>query len=213
MTNFPYTISEDEVVKMFSRYGVVTKAKLPKNNDGNLKGYGFITYDKPEEALRAFSELDNKIVFGKIMHIKPALEDIGSIIKNKKEEEYQRGIKEKFGDPTEDKTSYKKKKKLEMRRRLEDTTSWNTLFLNPNTLLQHMADKHQVDKSKILESENLAVRLALAETEVIEETKEWMKQEGFNLDFLETDRNLCERSRNIILVKNLNYNTQPSDLR
>jgi len=49
-----------------------------------------------------------------------------------------------------------------MRRRLDDTTSWNTLFLNPNTLLQHMANKHQVPKSDILISENLPVRLALA---------------------------------------------------
>jgi len=157
--------------------------------------------------------LDNKIVFGKILHIKPALEDIGGLIKSKKEEEYQRTIKEKYGEPTEDKTSYKKQKKLEMRRKLDDMTNWNTLFLNPNTLLQHMAEKHQIDKSDILMSDNLAVRVALAETEVIEETKEWMKQEGLNLEFLETDRSLCERSKNIILVKNLNYNTQPNDLR
>jgi multiple RNA-binding domain-containing protein 1 len=46
-------------------------------------------------------------------------------------------IKEKYGDPTDDKTSYKKKKRIEMRKRLEDTTNWNTLFLNPNTLLEY----------------------------------------------------------------------------
>jgi len=80
-------------MKVFSKYGVVIKTKLPKNENGTLKGYGFVTYEKPEEALRAFSELDNKIVFGKILHIKPALEDIGGMIKTKKEEEYQRTIK------------------------------------------------------------------------------------------------------------------------
>jgi RNA recognition motif-containing protein len=60
-------------VKVFSKYGIVLRSKLPKDENGSLKGYGFITYEKPEEALRAFSELDNKIVFGKILHIKPAL--------------------------------------------------------------------------------------------------------------------------------------------
>jgi multiple RNA-binding domain-containing protein 1 len=40
-----------------------------------------------------------------------------------------------------------------------------------------------------------------------------MRAEGLNLEFLDTDRNLCERSHNIILVKNLNYNTQPNDLK
>jgi multiple RNA-binding domain-containing protein 1 len=59
-------------------------------------------------------------------------------------------IKEKYGDPTDDKTSYKKKKRIEMRKRLEDTTNWNTLFLNPNTLLEHMAQKHGITKSEIL---------------------------------------------------------------
>jgi RNA recognition motif-containing protein len=58
---------------LFDKYGVVTKIKLPKNNQGKHKGYGFITYSTSEEALRAFSELDNKIIFGKILHLKPAL--------------------------------------------------------------------------------------------------------------------------------------------
>lgn len=82
-------------------------------------------------------------------------------------------IKDKYGQ--EDKTSYKKKKKAELRRRLDDTTSWNTLFLNPNTLLEHMAQKHNITKSQILLSDNLAVKMALIETEVIDETKDWMK--------------------------------------
>jgi multiple RNA-binding domain-containing protein 1 len=47
--------------------------KLPKEYDGKTKGFAFITYEKSEEALRAFSELDNKIVFGRIIHIKPSL--------------------------------------------------------------------------------------------------------------------------------------------
>jgi multiple RNA-binding domain-containing protein 1 len=49
-----------------------------------------------------------------------------------------------------------------MRKRLDDTTSWNTLFLNPNTLLEHMAKQHGVTKAEILLSDNLAVKVALA---------------------------------------------------
>lgn len=44
-------------------------------------------------------------------------------------------IKEKYGETIEEKSSFKKKKKREMRDKLNDTTSWNTLFLNPNTIL------------------------------------------------------------------------------
>ena len=53
--------------------------------DGKTKGFAFVTYSLPEEAMRAFSETDNKVIFGRILHVKPAVEDIGSIIKNAKE--------------------------------------------------------------------------------------------------------------------------------
>lgn len=62
-----------------------------------------------------------------------------------------------------------------MRDKLNDTTSWNTLFLNPNTILQYMAKKLKLTKSQILlDNENLAPKIALAEAEVIQETKQWM---------------------------------------
>lgn len=40
-----------------------------------------------------------------------------------------------------------------------------------------------------------------------------MKKEKINTDFLEIDRNLCERSEKIILAKNLNYRVQESELK
>lgn len=55
VTNISNKITEEEILKLFGRYGIVLKAKLPKNDDATLKGYGFITYEKPEEALRAFT--------------------------------------------------------------------------------------------------------------------------------------------------------------
>ena len=37
-----------------------------------------------------------------------------------------------------------------MREKLNDTTSWNTLFLNPNTILEYMSKKLKLTKSDIL---------------------------------------------------------------
>ena len=51
--------------------------------------------------MRAFSETDNNVIFGRIIHVKPAVEDIGSIIKNAKEAEFESKIKEKYGDTIE----------------------------------------------------------------------------------------------------------------
>jgi len=50
-----------------------------------------------------------------------------------------------------------------MRERLNDTTSWNTLFLNPNTILERMSAKLGLEKSEVLASEDLAPKMALAE--------------------------------------------------
>lgn len=74
------------------------KIKLPLEYDGKTKGFAFVTYDLPEEALRAFHELDNQVMFGRILHLKPAVEDIGSIIRNGREEEYEKAKQESYGN-------------------------------------------------------------------------------------------------------------------
>ena len=84
MTNIPFNLTEDELRKGFEKYGTITKIKLPVEYDGKTKGFAFITYELPGEAMRAFHELDNKVMFGRILHIKPAIEDIGLIIRNAK---------------------------------------------------------------------------------------------------------------------------------
>ena len=40
-----------------------------------------------------------------------------------------------------------------------------------------------------------------------------MTENNLNLNFLEKDRSLCERSKKILIVKNLNYKTQESELK
>ena len=80
----PFILEEDDFRKAFERFGVITKVKLPKEYDGKTKGYGFVTFEKEEEAMRAFSQLDGKVLFGRIVYVKPALEDVGQIIRTGK---------------------------------------------------------------------------------------------------------------------------------
>ena len=46
--------------------------------------------------------------------------------------------------------------------RLNDTTAWNTLFLNPNTIIEGISKKYALDKKEILAEENddIAVKMA-----------------------------------------------------
>jgi len=48
---------------------------MPKGPGGKFKGFAYICYQNSEEAIRAFAELDNKIVLGRYLHIRPAFED------------------------------------------------------------------------------------------------------------------------------------------
>lgn len=54
---------------------------MPKGKGGVFKGYAYITYNNPEEAIRCFAEMDNKIVLvlfifqGRYLHIRPAYKE------------------------------------------------------------------------------------------------------------------------------------------
>ncbi len=68
-----------------------------------------------------------------------------------------------------------------------------------------------VSKSEVLNADanNMAVRLALAETQIVNETKEFFEKHGIVLDTFGKK----ERSETIILVKNIPYGTTEEDMR
>ena len=70
---------------------------------------------------------------------------------------------------------------------MNNTSSWNSMYLNSNTIMDVISSKLGVKTNEILdvESGNMAVRVALAETEVIEDTKQWLEKQGVNISILE----------------------------
>lgn len=90
---------------------------------------------------------------GRILHAKPALEA------DKPPEVKPEVV-------VQESSSYKRAKKSEMLKKLDDTSSWNTVFLNPNSILECVSQKYGVKKREILsaEGEDVAVRVAMAET-------------------------------------------------
>lgn len=102
-----------------------------------------------------------------------------------------------------------------MLEKLNDKTNWNALFLNPNSVLAAISAQYSMKKREILsmESSDQAVRIAMAETQIINETKEWLESQGVNLGFLDENRAECIRSERIILIKNIAYECKESELR
>ena len=56
--------------------------------------------------------------------------------------------------------------------------------------------------------------MAKAETIIISQTKDWLKEQGINLeDFEKSTRPQCKRSHTVLLVKNIPYTTKEAELR
>ena len=82
-------------------------------------------------------------------------------------------------------TSYKKKQKATMASLKSKDHNWNTLFLGVNAVAEIMADKYKSKKSDVLDVQSkggLALRMALGETQVVAETKEFLLNHGVKLD-------------------------------
>lgn len=64
----PEDLVEEELRKLFTRYGNVVKLNVKKNKNG-LYSFAFLDYEKAEDALYAIKELDQYEIFGKRMRV------------------------------------------------------------------------------------------------------------------------------------------------
>ncbi|XP_059141800.1 probable RNA-binding protein 19, partial [Physella acuta] len=92
--------------------------------------------------------------------------------------------------------------------------NWNALFLGANAVADAMAQKYHTDKSNILDDDtrgSVGVRLALGETQIINETREFLISNGVALDSF--SQAAGARSKTVILVKNLPLGVTTDELR
>ncbi|WCJ41769.1 Multiple RNA-binding domain-containing protein 1 [Euphorbia peplus] len=206
--NLPYTAMEDELEEHFGRFGNVSEVHLVVDKDTKRsKGIAYVRYTLPESATRALEELDNSIFQGRLMHVMRAKKKNPS--------------KQEIGDTSTQGLKTFKQRREDERKASEasgDTRAWNSLFMRPDTVVENIARRHGVSKSDLLdrESDDLAVRIALGETQVIAETKKALLGAGVNIKSLEefaagkTDG--VKRSNHVLLVKNLPYGSSEGEL-
>ena len=212
--NLPFTITEDDIHSHFAHYGPIQAIHIPTNMDGSGKGFAFVTYFNASHAQHALNTMNNRIVMGRLVHILPS-------------QKRPTTAEEEVGGGGEKELTYKQQKQRALKKAASDNSSThsNTLFLRADTVMASMAERLQVEKAEILNVEDkssLAVRLALAESHLINETKDWLKQQGVNVTALErtgeadVDAKLqanIKRSDRVVLCKNIPYETEQSELR
>ncbi|KAL0912269.1 hypothetical protein M5K25_018231 [Dendrobium thyrsiflorum] len=208
--NLPYTTNEDELRDLFSKFGDVSEVHLVADKDTKRsKGIGYLLYTLPESATRALEALDNSIFQGRLLHVMAA--------------KPQNRANGKLGSET---TTASDKKNLKQRREEQkkaseasgDTRAWNSLFMRQDTVVENIVRKHGISRNDFLEREadDLAVRIALGETQVVTETKKALSNAGVNVasleEFASKKNSNTRRSNHVILVKNLPYGSTEGEL-
>ena len=163
--NLPFSTTEEEIVKHFGKWGELAEVHLPVDSETKQgKGYAFVQFMNPAEALVAFEHMDNTIFQGRLLHLIPA-KNLTSIQADAK-------------TSSDARSSFKRKKETKTKDIAGDDTNWSTIFLRSDTVASAIADTLQVKKTDLFnpEADNMAVRMALAEAQIIQQTKDALEE-------------------------------------
>ncbi|CAE6448926.1 unnamed protein product [Rhizoctonia solani] len=67
--NLDTEVTEAEFRAMFETFGTITSAVLQVDNEGKSRGFGFVNYEKHEEAERAVNEMNEKDIKGRPLYV------------------------------------------------------------------------------------------------------------------------------------------------
>ncbi|KAL0979326.1 hypothetical protein UPYG_G00183680 [Umbra pygmaea] len=187
--NLPYTCTEEDLQTLFAKHGPLSEVVFPIDSlTKKPKGFAFVSYLFTENAVTAMAELDGHILQGRMLHILP------SILKKEKPDSAQSGPG----------SSYKRQKDAKDKTASTSSHNWNTLFLGTSSVADTIAEKYNTTKSQVLDHESkgsVAVRMALGETEIVQETRQFLLDNHVCLDSF--SQAAGPRSTCVFLVKNL----------
>ncbi|KAG0699594.1 hypothetical protein DFH29DRAFT_935916 [Suillus ampliporus] len=197
LRNLAFSCTEAEIMELFQPFGEVAQVHIPIDSSSKQsKGLAYVTFKQPMSALSAYEALDKKSFQGRLLHIIPAVDRKGKFEVVEAEGKKQ-SLKEERGS----------RRKATAGREF----NWSMLYMNSDAVASSIADRMGIAKADILnpESDNAAVKLALAETHVIQETKSYLESQGVILSTFSSRA----RSDTTILVKNIPYGTTAEQIR
>mmetsp|Transcript_11802 Transcript_11802/g.24906 ORF Transcript_11802/g.24906 Transcript_11802/m.24906 type:complete len:923 (-) Transcript_11802:15-2783(-) len=220
--NLPFSATEEEVKEVFEAFGQVLGCHIPVDDSKKNKGYAFVKFGSYNDAFAAREALDGTDFQGRLMHVLPA--------KREREEDYGVGGNGTAGDASDaGSITYKKQQELARRQGADkESAGWSSSFVRGDAVIDNLSDRLGLAKGDILNvkeglsSGGAAVRLALGETQIIEENREFFAQHGVDMDILVSGASKkhrsgkgdgTKRSKEMILVKNLPYDTTEDDLK
>ena len=67
--NLDDTITDDSLRKQFESYGTITSSKVMCDENNRSKGFGFVCFEKPDDATKAVVDMNNKILGTKPLYV------------------------------------------------------------------------------------------------------------------------------------------------
>lgn len=67
--NLDDQVDEERFRAEFAPFGAISSAKIMFDEQNRSRGFGFVCYEHPEEASRAISEMNGKMIFGKPIYV------------------------------------------------------------------------------------------------------------------------------------------------
>ncbi|POM61543.1 RNA-binding protein, partial [Phytophthora palmivora] len=207
--NLPFTAVEEDLEALCSTYGPVEEVHMPLDDTRRRKGYGFVLFRTTVDAQTALTALNGMAFQGRRLHVifarsKPVKLDPEAAL----------------ADPN---LTYKQRKELERQIQAQKKTGWNASYIRGDATVGSLAERMGVKRGEIMDKEqgNMAVRLAIGETMLVKENKDFFAREGVDLDAIEgaivkkpnqQQAKKIERSTTVILIKNLPHTTEEEEL-
>ncbi|KAF7984579.1 hypothetical protein HWV62_13803 [Athelia sp. TMB] len=224
LRNLAFACTEAELTELCEPFGQISQVHIPIDAQTKAaKGTAYITFAQPQCAVAAYRVLDKRSFQGRLLHVLAAVDRKGKVLIEDGEGRRKTVKEEKEG----------KRKAMAGRE-----FNWGMLYMNvrldlyvflfviqatnisdayqSDAVASSIADRMNISKSDILNpdaSDNAAVKLALAETHVIQETKTYLEKNGVDLTAFSSTSGRVPRSDTTILVKNIPYGTTPEQIR
>ncbi|KAF2017704.1 RNA-binding domain-containing protein [Aaosphaeria arxii CBS 175.79] len=197
LRNLSWDVQDEHLREFFSPSGPLEEVHVSiDKKTGKSKGFAFVSFQNPEDAVQAFTQKDGTIFRGRLLHILAA--------EGKRDN--------KLDEYALSKLPLKKQK--EIRRKADaagSTFNWNSLYLNADAVMSAVASRLGVSKADVLDptSADAAVKQAQAETHVISELKAYFSSHGVDLESFSRS----SKGNIAVLVKNLPHDVRPDEVR
>ncbi|KAL5425622.1 hypothetical protein PMIN07_011854 [Paraphaeosphaeria minitans] len=197
LRNLHYDITEDDIREQFAKFGKLEEVHVPtKKVDGKGKGFAFVQFEDPDQAVEAYLDNDGTIFQGRLLHIIS-----GKAKRNDALDEFAIS-----------KLPLKKQKEVLRKKNASAATfNWNSLYLNTDAVLSTVAERLNISKAELLDptSADAAVKQAHAEAHIIQETKGYFTKNGVDLEAFKRSA----KGDVAILVKNIPHGVNSDEVR